>query len=104
MGAYIDHGDAGVTTCQDRLKSFAGCADVATLRSAVSGLCAEFGKLTRIDVFTMTAAEKRSALCFLRLESAAQECELMTTLGVSRFGDDVLLVVDLQPASASPAR
>jgi hypothetical protein len=98
------HGAAAMTTCEDRLKSLAGCADVDTLRSAVSELCAEFGRLTRIDVFTMTAAQKRSALCFFRLESAAQERELMTTLGASRFGEDLLVVVDLQPASASPRR
>src|SRR4051812_50098272 len=98
------HGAAAMTTCEDRLKSLAGCADVDTLRSAVSELCAEFGRLTRIDVFTMTAAQKRSALCFFRLESAAQERELMTTLGASRFGEDLLVVVDLQPASASARR
>lgn len=83
----------------DRLKSLAGCADAASLRSAVSELCAEFGKVTRFDIFTMDEAEKRRALCFLRLESQAQESELMASLGVSRFGNDVLVIVDL-PAGA----
>ena len=59
----------------DRLKSLAGCGDAASLRSAVG------------------------ALCLLRLESPAQESELMTSLGASRFGDDVLVIVDL-PANA----
>jgi hypothetical protein len=81
-------------------ESLAACGDAASLRTAVGALCAEFGKLTRIDILTMAEAEKRQALCFLRLESAAQERELMTTLGVPRFGDDLLVVVDLQPASA----
>ena len=44
---------------------------------------------------TMAEAEKRRALCFLRLESEAQEIELMSRLGVSRFGNEVLVVVDL---------
>ena len=79
----------------DRLKSLAGCADTASLRSAVSELCTEFGKVMRIDIFTMTEAEKRRALCFLQLESQAQERELMASLGVSRFGNDVLMIVDL---------
>jgi hypothetical protein len=87
-------------TSLDWSESLAACGDAASLRTAVSALCAEFGKLTHIDILTMAEAEKRRALCFLRLESAAQERELMTTLGVPRFGDDLLVVVDLQPASA----
>ena len=83
----------------DRLKSLAGCGDTAGVRSAVSALCAEFGKILRMDIFTMAEAEKRRALCLLRLESPAQESELMTSLGASRFGDDVLVIVDL-PANA----
>jgi hypothetical protein len=51
--------------------------------------------VTSIDILTMTEAEKRRALCFLRLESEAQEIELMSRLGVSRFGSEVLVVVDL---------
>jgi hypothetical protein len=34
-------------------------------------------------------------LCFLRLESKAQEIQLMSSLRAARFGDDVLMVVDL---------
>lgn len=89
-----------LTSSRDRLKSLAGCGDAASLRSAVSELCAEFGRVTRIDILTMAEAEKRRALCFLRLESAAQERRLMSTLGVPRFGEDVLVVVDLAPATA----
>ncbi|MEX2241780.1 MAG: hypothetical protein WD775_13930 [Burkholderiales bacterium] len=91
-------------TARDWSESLAACGDAASVRTAVSALCAEFGKLTRIDILTMAEAEKRRALCFLRLESAAQERELMTTLGVPRFGDDLLVVVDLQPASALTIR
>lgn len=58
-------------------------------------MCAEFGKVTRIDILTMAEAEKRRALCFLRLESEAQERQLMASLGASRFGSDVLVIVDL---------
>jgi hypothetical protein len=88
-----------VSASPDRLKSLAGCGDAASLRSAVGALCAEFGKVLRMDIFTMAEAEKRRALCLLRLESPAQESELMSSLGASRFGDDVLVIVDL-PANA----
>lgn len=86
-------------TCVERLKSLADCGDAASLRSALRELCTEFGKVTRIDVLTLAEAERRRALCFLRLESTAQEQQLMRTLSASRFGDEVLIVVDLrQPA------
>jgi len=94
-GTMNHHPASAERTSRDRLHSLAGCGDAASLRSAVGELCAEFGKVTRIDILTMSEAEKRQALCFLRLESAAQERQLMRTLGASRFGDDLLFIVDL---------
>ncbi len=82
-------------TSQTWLHALAGCGDAASLRSAVSGLCAAFGKVTSIEILTMAEHQKRQALCFLRLESAAQETQLMTSLGALRFGSDVLVIVDL---------
>ena len=79
----------------DRLKSLADCGDINSLKSAVQEICTEFGRVTRIDVMTTAEARKRRALCFLRLESPAQERKLMNALGLPRFGDDVLVVVDL---------
>ncbi|HEX2478378.1 MAG TPA: hypothetical protein VHK45_03805 [Geminicoccaceae bacterium] len=46
----------------------------------------------------MAEAEKRRALCFLQLESEAQESRLMACLGACRFGSDVLVIVDLSAA------
>jgi hypothetical protein len=43
----------------------------------------------------MAGAERRRALCFLQLESAAEERRLMATLGASRLGADLLLIVEL---------
>lgn len=86
-----------MSTCAERLNSLKQCPDAASLRSAVGELCAEFGTVTNIDVLTIAEAQTRRALCFLRLESAANEQRLMATLSASRFGDDVLLVVDLPP-------
>jgi hypothetical protein len=82
----------------ERMRSLGSCSDAASLQSAVSALCAEFGRITRLEVMTL-AAEKRRALCLLRLESEAQESRLMNTLGASRFGDDVLMIVDLPAAT-----
>ena len=83
---------------QERVRSLGTCSDAASLQSAISELCGEFGRITRLEVMTL-AAEKRRALCLLRLESAAQENRLMSGLGASRFGDDVLMIVDLPAAT-----
>lgn len=91
-----------ITNCAERVKSLASCRDALSLKSAVQKLCVEFGKVTRLDVLTMAQAEKRRALCFLRLESAAQEQQLMMSVGAPRFGDDVLIVVDLARGSSGP--
>ena len=58
-------------TSRERLESLASCGDTASLRSAVS------------------------ALCFLRLESPDQEQQLIADLGAARFGDDLLVIVEL---------
>ena len=84
-----------MATSRERLRSIATCGDADSLRSAVRALCTEFGEVTRMDVFTMTEAEKRRALCFLRLDSADHEQVLMADLGAARFGDDLLVIVDL---------
>src|SRR5512135_114826 len=94
---------SGMTNCADRMRSLAGCRDASSLKSAVQELCAEFGNVTHIDVLTMAEAERRRALCFLRMESTAQEQQLMRTLGAPRFGEDVLIVVDLPRGSPRSA-
>ena len=87
-----------------RMKTLTGCGDAVSLRSAINELCAEYGKVAYIDVLTMAEAEKRWALCLLRLESASQERALMRDLDVRRFGEDLVMIVDLarQPSAAAP--
>jgi len=94
---------SAASTSRNRLQSLAGCGDPASLRSAVRELCAEFGKVTRVEVFTLAGDDRRRAFCLLRLESAAQERQLMTELGATCFGDDLLLVVDLPDSQTSTA-
>ena len=79
----------------DRLQPLAACPDAASLTRAMRELCAEYGKVMRIEVLTVAEAQRRRALCFLRLESAAQEQQLIDNLGASRFGEDLLVIVDL---------
>jgi hypothetical protein len=80
---------------QDLLKSLTGCRDAANLCSAIRGLSAEFGEIASMEILTVKRPGKRQALCLLRLESAAQERRLMANPGVTRFGSELLYVVDL---------
>ena len=82
-------------TPRERLETLGGCADGVSLRSAVTEVCAQFGKVTKIDVLMLSEAQKRRALCFLRLESSAEEQRLIADLGATRLGEDVLVIVDL---------
>ena len=79
----------------DLLRSLTGCPDVAKLRSAIYELSAEFGEIAHMDILTVKRPGKRQALCLLRLESEAQERRLMANPGVTRFGSELLCVVDL---------
>jgi hypothetical protein len=77
------------------LKDLAQCGDVGSLESALRTLCSEFGSVSRLDILTMIDSGKRKAVCLLRLDSSAQEQDLMTKLGAGRFGEDLYVVVDL---------
>ena len=85
------------------LKSLAGCKDVASLRSTIHELCTGLGELSRFDVLTLSRSGKHQALCFFRIDSEAQERQLVESLGACRFGSDLLLVVDLAGKSADIA-
>jgi hypothetical protein len=82
-------------TSLERRKPLATCRDITTLRSAMKALCAEFGEVTRLDILTVAEAKKRHALCLVRLDSAAHEAQLIVHVGAARFGDDLLVIVDL---------
>jgi hypothetical protein len=77
------------------LKWLAGCKNVASLRSTIHELWIGSGELSHFDVLTLSGSGKHQALCFFRIESEAQERELIASFGASRFGKDLLLVVDL---------
>lgn len=71
------------------------CPDVVTLKPALHRLCEKFGRVSRLDVLTAIHEGTRQAICFLRLESPEREQLLMQTLGVGRFGGEIVFVVDL---------
>lgn len=70
-------------------------SDVASLKSALQQLCGEFGRITRLDILTAMHEGSKQAICFLRMERPEQEQRLMKTLGVGRFGGEVVFVLNL---------
>lgn len=76
-------------------------SDVASLKHALQTLCSEFGRITRLDILTAMHEDTQQAICFLRMACPEQEQRLMKTLGVGRFGGEVVFVLNLSvPASS----
>jgi hypothetical protein len=69
--------------------------DVTSLKSALHQLCSEFGRITRLDILTAMHEGTKQAICFLRMERPEQEQVLMKSLGVGRFGGEVVFVLNL---------
>lgn len=79
-------------TALDELRDYPN-ADM--LRPALRRLCEEFGRILRLDVLTAVYGGTRQAICFLKLESPEKEYALMKSLGVGRFGGEIVFVLDL---------
>ena len=77
----------------DELRRF---ADVSSLKSNLQRMAAQFGAARRLDILTSVHEGRRQAICFLRMQTPEQEQALMKSLGVGRFGGEIVFVVDLQ--------
>ncbi|WP_372658096.1 RNA recognition motif domain-containing protein [Hydrogenophaga sp.] len=75
--------------------------DVGSLKSALHQLCSEFGHISRLDILTAMHEGTKQAICFLRMERPEQEQQLMKTLGVGRFGGEVVFVLNLNLPAAN---
>jgi hypothetical protein len=77
-------------------------ATAETLTPALHRLCGHFGLVEKLVILTAKHEGAKQAICFLRLESEDQEQALMQTLGVGRFGGEVVIVVDLKVNASNP--
>lgn len=78
------------------LVDFRRCPDVSSLRASLREVAAPVGPLKRLDILTSVHEGRQQAICFLRMETAEQEQALMKSLGVGRFGGEIVFVVDLE--------
>ncbi len=64
-------------------------------------MCARFGSVTQLNILPAAHAGKQQALCFVRMASEEEEQQLAGGLGIGRFGDELVVVVDLLAAQPS---
>jgi hypothetical protein len=86
------------------VKPLAECSDPASLTCAIQELCAERGVVAHVDIWTLARSGKRRALCFVRTDPAAKEQRLAGTPGLTRFGKELLFIVDLPPEATKAKR
>jgi hypothetical protein len=78
-------------------------AELTSLHPALHSICSRYGSVARLDILAAVQAGRHQALCFLRMDSPEQEQQLMHALGARRFGGEIVLVMELQPASPATA-
>ena len=84
----------------NELEQLQQCPDVVTLRSRLRDLCSRFGTVTQLNILPTAHAGKQQVLCLLRMSSAEEEAQLMSGLGIGRFGGELVVVVDLLAAES----
>lgn len=77
--------------------------DIATVRRCLGSACARFGRVRKLDVLLASHDGGRQAVCFLRMETMAQEQAVMDALGIRRFDGVLGIVLDLGGASGACA-
>ncbi len=89
-------------TYQYALRELQQCDSAETLTPALRRLCSDFGSVENLVILTARHEGTKQAICFLRLASDEQEQMLMQTLGVGKFGGEVVIVVDLKASALIP--
>jgi hypothetical protein len=83
------------TQLKAEFESLSSSDDLVSIKSALYAICSEFGVVRRLDVLLARQGAKRQALCFLRMEDAEHEQQIMRCLEIARFAGDLIVVVDL---------
>jgi len=81
---------------KEALKSgFPPFKDEQSLRSAIESVCAEFGKVSSLEILPAMPGSGLHCACFVRLDSPAAEEELMSKLRVIKFGVSLHFFADV---------
>ena len=83
------------------LARFQSAQDFRTLAKDVVGLCESFGPVRSYEcVRFVDAGNENLVLCFIELETEAQQVELVRGLGALTFGNGVCLKIPMQAGAA----
>ncbi len=84
------------TICTSDFDDLQDRHDLAGLRAALMGVCSRFGRVRNLSILPVNHVGQPRALCFLRMVSDQDEQNLMTSMGIGRFGGEMVLVVNLR--------
>ena len=72
------------------------CTSITELREAVLEIGAKYGEVKRLEILKAVHEGRRQAICFLTMATPEQELALMQSLGVGRFGGEIVFVVEME--------
>jgi hypothetical protein len=73
---------------------FSQIRDENDLRSKITSVCAEIGKVSRLNILSGDEKSNRQYFCFLRLDSPKAQLEFQRRYEVNTFSDDLFFFAD----------
>ena len=80
------------------LAELKSCDSISELREMLLEICTNFGPVERLEILKAVHECRHQVICFISLSTLDQELALMRAMGVGRFDDQVVFVVDLDKA------
>jgi hypothetical protein len=80
---------------QPRLAALSECGDLDSLKIELDKICSHFGEVASMHVSISRERERVAAQGFIRLTHPLHEANLMATLRIGRFNDQLLFLIDL---------
>ena len=75
------------------------CASINVLREALLEICRAYGEVRRLEILKAVHEGQSQAICFITMATEAQEIALMQSLGVGRFGGEIVFVIEMENTS-----
>ncbi len=75
--------------------------DIFALRDRLHALFSRYGRVQRLDLVRADQGQRQRAMCFLRMATPHEEQTVAQSLGLGRFGGDLVMVVALDEAHRS---
>ena len=72
------------------------------LRSAIESVCAEFGRVTYLEILPATAGPNLQCACLLRLDSMAAQAALRSKHNLVEFENDVGFLAHVDESWTGP--